>query len=61
MIPLLFESKKMDSTPRKINPQLRARCVRLMRDHAQEYPTLTAATAAVAHREGVSHESVRSG
>ncbi|WP_422115743.1 hypothetical protein [Brachybacterium sp. UNK5269] len=27
--------------PKKIDPQLRARCVRLVRDHAQEYPTLT--------------------
>ena len=39
--------------------QLRARCVRLVREHAQEYPTLTAATTAVARQEGVSRESVR--
>lgn len=49
----------MDKQPWKIDPQLRARCVRLVRDHAQEYPTLTAATAAVARQEGVSRESVR--
>ena len=49
----------MDSMPKKIDPQLRARCVRLVRDHAQEYPTLTAAVTAVAQREGVSPESVR--
>ena len=45
--------------PKKIDPQLRARCVRLVREHQQEYPTLTAATAAVARQEGVSRESVR--
>ena len=29
--------------PKKIDTQLRARCVRLVREHQQEYPTLTAA------------------
>src|SRR5699024_4871013 len=59
LMPLLFESERMDRQPWKIYPQLRARCVRLVREHAQEYPTLTAATAAVARQEGVSRESVR--
>lgn len=45
--------------PKKIDPQLRARCVRLVREHAQEYPTLTAPVTAVARQEGVSNESVR--
>ena len=45
--------------PKKIDPQLRARCVRLVRDHQQEYPTLTAVVTAVARQEGVSRESVR--
>ena len=58
-MPLLFKSERMDSMPKKIDPQLRARCVRLVREHQQEYPTLTAATAAVARQEGVSRESVR--
>ncbi|WP_260853681.1 hypothetical protein [Kocuria palustris] len=30
-----------------------------MREHAQQYPTLTAAVTAVARQEGVSRESVR--
>ena len=38
-MPLLFESERMDSMPKKIDPQLRARCVRLVREHLQEYPT----------------------
>ncbi|MFD4009289.1 transposase [Brachybacterium paraconglomeratum] len=45
--------------PVTIDPQLRARCVRLVREHQQEYPTLTAAVTAVTRREGVSRESVR--
>lgn len=45
--------------PKKIDPQMRARCVRLVREHQQEYPTLTAAVVAVARQEGVSKESVR--
>lgn len=44
---------------KKIDPQLRTRCVRIVRDHAQEYPTLTAAVTAVARQEGVSRESAR--
>ena len=58
-MPLLFESERMNSMPKKIDPQLRARCVRLVREHQQEYPTLTAAVTAVARQEGVSKESVR--
>src|SRR5699024_7503463 len=59
LMPLLFEPGRMDSMPKKIDTHLRARCVRLVREHQQEYPTLTAATAAVARQEGVSRESVQ--
>lgn len=45
--------------PKKIDSQLRARWVRLVREHFQVYPTLTAAVTAVARQEGVSKESVR--
>ena len=45
--------------PKSIDPQLRARCVRLVRDHQQEHPIATAAVAAVARQEGDSRESVR--
>ena len=45
--------------PKKIDPMVKERCVRLVLDHLQEYPTLTAAAAAVARREGVGKESVR--
>lgn len=58
-MPLLFESGRMGSMPKRIDPQLRARCVRLVREHQQEYPTQTAAVIAVARQEGVSKESVR--
>lgn len=58
-MPLLFESERMDSKPKKIDPQLHARCVRLVREHQQEHPALTAAVTAVVREEGVSRESVR--
>ena len=45
--------------PKKIDEQLRARAVRLVSDHQQEYPTLTAACEAVARQVGVGRESVR--
>ncbi len=45
--------------PKKIDQKVKERCVRLVLDHLQEYPTLTAAAEAVARREGVGKESVR--
>ena len=45
--------------PKKIDPEVRARAVRLVADHLGEYPSLTAASAAVAKQVGVGHESVR--
>ena len=45
--------------PKKIDPELRARAVRLVSDHAREYQNVTAASVAVAKQLGVSRESVR--
>ncbi|HJB63800.1 MAG TPA: IS3 family transposase [Candidatus Microbacterium pullistercoris] len=45
--------------PKKIDPALRDRAVRLVREHRSEYPSLTAASAAVARQVGVGNESVR--
>ena len=45
--------------PKKIDFALRDRAVRLVREHRSEYPSLTAASAAVARQVGVGHESVR--
>jgi transposase len=45
--------------PKKIDEELRARAVRLVSEHGQEYPTLTAACTAVARQLGVGAESVR--
>jgi len=45
--------------PKKIDEQLRTRAVRLVTEHQQEYPTLTAACEAVARQVGVGKESVR--
>ena len=45
--------------PKKIDPELKARAVRLVTEHRGEYPTLTAASQAVAKQLGVGKESVR--
>ena len=45
--------------PKKIDPELRARAVRLVSEQQQEYPSLTAASQAVARQLGVGKESVR--
>ena len=45
--------------PKKIDPELRARAVRLVVEHRGQYPTETAAVVAVAKQLGVSRESVR--
>lgn len=45
--------------PKKIDPELRARAVRLVNAHAGEYQNVTAASVAVVKQLGVSRESVR--
>ncbi|MEN4447388.1 IS3 family transposase [Mycobacterium sp. SM3041] len=45
--------------PKKIDPALRERAVRLVTEHQQEYSSLTAASEAVARQLGVGKESVR--
>ena len=45
--------------PKKIDPELKARAVRLVSEHRGEYPSLTAAAVAVAKQVGVGKESVR--
>jgi transposase len=49
----------MSTMPKKIDPELKARAVRLVTEHQQEYPSLTAAAEAVARQLGVGKESVR--
>jgi transposase-like protein len=49
----------MQFMPKKIDDQLRDRAVRLVTEHQQEYPSLTAACEAVARQVGVGKESVR--
>ena len=39
--------------PKMIDPVVRDRAVRLVREHLSEYPSLTAASAAVARQVGV--------
>jgi transposase-like protein len=58
-MPLLFESGRMNSMPKKMDPALKERAVRLMLEHRAEYPTTTAAVAAVSKRVSVGKESSR--
>ena len=45
--------------PKKLDERLRDRAVRLVSEHQQEYPSLTAACESVARQVGVGKESVR--
>jgi transposase-like protein len=45
--------------PKKIDPAVKERAVRLVREHQAEYPSLTAAAAAVARCERLGTDTVR--
>lgn len=45
--------------PKKIDPEVRERGLRLWREHGREYPNPTAAAAAFARQLGVGQETVR--
>lgn len=45
--------------PKKIDPEVRSRALRLLVTHGQEYPSLTAAAEAIAKQVGVGQETVR--
>lgn len=47
--------------PKKINPELKERAVRLVLEYQQEYQSLSAAAEAVAKQLGFGKESVRRG
>ncbi len=59
LMPHPFCVGRMSATPKKIDPELKARAVRLVNDHAGEYPSQTAASVAVTKQLGVGKESVR--
>jgi transposase len=45
--------------PKKINPELRARALRMVQEHQQDYPSQTAVAQAVAKQLGLGRETVR--
>ena len=49
----------MQNMPKKTDPELKARAVRLVLEHRAEYPTTTAAVVAVAKQLGLGRETVR--
>lgn len=58
-MPVLFESRRSEHQPKRIDQELKARAVRLVNDHQGEYPSLSAVAAVVAKQLGVGKESVR--
>ncbi len=54
-----FRGKVVRIMPKKYDEEFRARAVRLVIDHEQEYDTRTACIVAVAKRLGVSYETLR--
>lgn len=49
----------MQFMPKRIDPALKARALRLVTEHQQEHPSQTAAIMAVARQVGVGSESLR--
>lgn len=45
--------------PKKFSPEVKARAVRLVQEHQEDYPSVTAASAAVAKQLGLGRETVR--
>ena len=45
--------------PKKISPELKERAVRMVQEHQQDYPTVTAAAGAVPNQLGLGRETVR--
>jgi transposase-like protein len=45
--------------PTKISPELKARAVRMVHEHHQDYPRMTAESQAVARQLGLGRETVR--
>ena len=45
--------------PKKINPELRARALRMVQEHQQDYTSQTAVAQAVAKQLGLGRETVR--
>lgn len=54
-----FRGKVVRIMPKKYDDEFKARAVRLVIDHAEEYDTRTACITAVAKRLAVSYESLR--
>ena len=58
-MPLLFGSEGVDGRPWEIDPQLRARCARLVRELPRGFPSHLAAAVATARQDGVPWGPVR--
>ena len=59
MMHTFFRGKVVCIMAKRYDDEFKARAVRLVADHAEEYDTRTACITAVAKRVGVSYESLR--
>jgi transposase-like protein len=58
-MPLLFESQEDVHMPKKIDPAVKERALRMFAEHRQDYPSDTALAEAVAKKVGVGRETAR--
>jgi transposase-like protein len=50
---------KDDAMPKKYEPEVKARAVRMVREHLRDYGSVTAASVAVGHQLGIARETLR--
>lgn len=54
-----FRARKDGVMPKRLDPAVKKRALRLLRGYREQYPSLTAACAAVAREEGIGAETLR--
>jgi transposase len=58
-MPLLFESQEDVHMPRRVDPAIKERALRMFAEHRSDYPSDTALAEAVAKKVGVGRETAR--
>src|ERR1700709_2786528 len=58
-MPLLFESQENVHMPKRVDPAIKERALRMLAEHRSDYASDTALTEAVAKKVGVGRETAR--
>src|SRR3954447_16389503 len=58
-MPLLFESQEDVHMPKRVDPAIKERALRMFAEHRSDYPSDTALAEAVAKKVGVGRETAR--